>query len=64
MKKLLTAIAHFPSSEKKFIKYRNVSNTKSLEKHLMEKQAHHVNYYCPKTKQYLYQVVFECEKNR
>jgi len=64
MKKYKTAIAHFPSSEKKFIKYRNIKNTASLEKYLIGKMARHVNYYDAETKQYLYQVVFESEKNR
>lgn len=57
MNNLKTAIAFFPLGEKKFIKYRNVSNTRTLEKYLKNKGAKHVNYYDLKTKIFLYQVL-------
>ena len=58
MKNLKTAIVFFPNGENKFVKYRNVSDTKSLENYLIRKGAAHVNYYCKKSKIFLYQVKF------
>lgn len=56
MNNYYTAIAFFPFSEKKFIKYRNVKNIDGLINYLKKHGAKHVNIYDAKTREFIKQI--------